>query len=258
MGIYLRRLIAAPIAGLLLLWPATAASASHDPRYFYGAGSSPDEAAAGARASMAAYERQQGVDCVERSVSTGWNWEREFWEANLTADCPPDNLVGAGVHRLDDRNVPGWRLLRRSHPPCDARLGQPDVGFTQEQFDDLQSADPQGVDPHVRAAMLREMAGKYPYITEIAMAAAHDDESVVGQGCDDQFEFEFALDLLLDGLEGLPAARVDVHQPIPTRRRHVTGVGYASTPAGWVTGRWENRIAPSSIGPCRSFSRSCG
>jgi hypothetical protein len=26
---------------------------------------------------------------------------------------------------------------------------------------------------------------------------------VVGQGCDDQFEFEFALDLLLDGFERL-------------------------------------------------------
>ena len=28
-----------------------------------------------------------------------------------------------------------------------------------------------------------------------------EDDSIVGQGCDDQFEFEFALDLLLDGLE---------------------------------------------------------
>jgi hypothetical protein len=35
------------------------------------------------------------------------------------------------------------------------------------------------------------------------MAASHDDESVLGQGCDDQFEFEFALDLLLDGIERL-------------------------------------------------------
>ena len=35
------------------------------------------------------------------------------------------------------------------------------------------------------------------------MAASHDDASVVGQGCDDQFEFEFALDLLLDGIERL-------------------------------------------------------
>jgi hypothetical protein len=30
----------------------------------------------------------------------------------------------------------------------------------------------------------------------------HDDASRVGdRGCDDQFEFEFALDLMLDGLE---------------------------------------------------------
>jgi len=71
-------------------------------------------------------------------------------------------------------------------------------GFTQELFDDSQS-----LDPEVQAVMLREMAGKYPYVTEIAMAVAHDEESVVGQGCDDQFEFEFALDLLLDGFERL-------------------------------------------------------
>jgi len=32
---------------------------------------------------------------------------------------------------------------------------------------------------------------------------SHEDASVVGAGCDDQLEFEFALDLLLDGLEKL-------------------------------------------------------
>jgi hypothetical protein len=42
-----------------------------------------------------------------------------------------------------------------------------------------------------------------PYITELVTAITHDEESVVGQGCDDQFEFEFALDLLLDGLGAL-------------------------------------------------------
>jgi AcrR family transcriptional regulator len=77
-------------------------------------------------------------------------------------------------------------------------MGSRILGFTQELFDDSQS-----VDPDVQAVMLREMAGKYPYVTEIAIAAAHDEESVVGQGCDDQFEFEFALDLLLDGFERL-------------------------------------------------------
>jgi len=77
-------------------------------------------------------------------------------------------------------------------------MGSRILGFTQELFDDTQS-----VDPEVQAVMFREMAGKYPYVTEIAMAAAHVEDSVVGQGCDDQFEFEFALDLLLDGIERL-------------------------------------------------------
>jgi len=77
-------------------------------------------------------------------------------------------------------------------------MGSRILGFTQELFDDSQS-----VDPEVQAVMFREMAGKYPYVAEIAMAASHVEESVVGQGCDDQFEFEFALDLLLDGFDRL-------------------------------------------------------
>jgi hypothetical protein len=47
------------------------------------------------------------------------------------------------------------------------------------------------------------MAKRYPHILEIAMAATHGDPSAVGGGCDEQFEFEFALDLLLDGFERL-------------------------------------------------------
>jgi hypothetical protein len=50
------------------------------------------------------------------------------------------------------------------------------------------------------------MAGTYPYIFEIFAKISHDDASTVGPGCDDQFEFEFALDLILDGLERLRAA----------------------------------------------------
>ncbi|HEX6678374.1 MAG TPA: TetR/AcrR family transcriptional regulator C-terminal domain-containing protein [Actinomycetes bacterium] len=77
-------------------------------------------------------------------------------------------------------------------------MGSRLLGFTQELFDD--TAD---VSPEAAAAMLREFAGRYPSITEIVTAITHDDASVVGQGCDDQFEFEFALDLMLDGLERL-------------------------------------------------------
>jgi AcrR family transcriptional regulator len=54
-----------------------------------------------------------------------------------------------------------------------------------------------------QATMVREMAATYPHITELLTAISHDRGSVVGPGCDDQFEFEFALDLLLNGIERL-------------------------------------------------------
>ncbi|MGA8788192.1 MAG: TetR/AcrR family transcriptional regulator C-terminal domain-containing protein [Paenarthrobacter sp.] len=78
-------------------------------------------------------------------------------------------------------------------------------GFTQEVFDDSagQGADQPGVTAEMRAALAQQMAENYPHLLRIAVTAAHDDESVVGNGCDDQFEFEFALDLLLDGFERL-------------------------------------------------------
>lgn len=79
-------------------------------------------------------------------------------------------------------------------------------GFTQELFDDPappKAAAQETVPPAVQAAMLQQMAKLYPNIAAVAASSAHDDDSVVGQGCDDQFEFEFALDLLLDGFERL-------------------------------------------------------
>ncbi len=85
-------------------------------------------------------------------------------------------------------------------------LGSRMWGFTQEVFDDSarqNGNDQPTVTSEARVAMAHHMAQNYPNLFQIAMAAAHDDESVVGHGCDDQFEFEFALDLLLDGFERL-------------------------------------------------------
>ncbi|MCU1443228.1 MAG: TetR family transcriptional regulator [Cryobacterium sp.] len=79
-------------------------------------------------------------------------------------------------------------------------------GFTQELFDDSVSPNtdaPVEVPPETQAAMYSQMAERYPNILAVATSMAHDDGSVVGRGCDDQFEFEFALDLLLDGFERL-------------------------------------------------------
>ena len=58
-------------------------------------------------------------------------------------------------------------------------------------------------DPAARAAMFAGFAERYPHIVEMAVAASHDEASTVGGGCDDQFEFEFTLDLMLDGFETL-------------------------------------------------------
>ena len=66
-------------------------------------------------------------------------------------------------------------------------------GFTQEVFED---AGPVDLPPEV----LQQLAQRYPSI--LAVARPHED-SVVGDGCDDQFEFEFALDLLLEGIDRL-------------------------------------------------------
>lgn len=50
------------------------------------------------------------------------------------------------------------------------------------------------------------LADTYPHIRRIVVSVTRDDASVVGgRGCDDQFEFEFALDPMLDGLERIRA-----------------------------------------------------
>ncbi|WLS44593.1 TetR/AcrR family transcriptional regulator C-terminal domain-containing protein [Micromonospora profundi] len=83
-------------------------------------------------------------------------------------------------------------------------MGSRILGFSQELFDDSRRAGRSGaIEPAPSAALPPEVAARFPHLAEIATAASHDDGSVVGQGCDDQFEFEFALDLLLDGIERL-------------------------------------------------------
>ena len=77
-------------------------------------------------------------------------------------------------------------------------LGTRLLGFTPELFDDSQ-----GLDPQALQALVTQLKGTFPRVVELAESVYHDAASVVGAGCDDQFEFEFALDLLLDGLDRL-------------------------------------------------------
>ena len=78
-------------------------------------------------------------------------------------------------------------------------MGSRILGFSQELFDDAASMPAEEA-----AAMWTQMAGAYPNIAKLIPVAVDTHEGpVVGGGCDDQFEFEFALDLVLDGLERL-------------------------------------------------------
>jgi len=77
-------------------------------------------------------------------------------------------------------------------------MGSRLMGFSQELFND--GSD---VDPAVEAELWGSMGDTYPSIYRLVLSVTHEEESVVGPGCDDQFEFQFALDLLLNGLEQL-------------------------------------------------------
>ncbi|MFI5954309.1 TetR/AcrR family transcriptional regulator [Cryptosporangium sp. NPDC051539] len=79
-------------------------------------------------------------------------------------------------------------------------LGSRSLGFTQEMFDPG-GAMPADVDP---ADLLGSFAEQVPHLVGMLQdAIAHvDPDSRLGW-CDDQVEFEFGLDLVLDGLERL-------------------------------------------------------
>ena len=78
-------------------------------------------------------------------------------------------------------------------------MGSRILGFSQELFDDTSSMPAEEAE-----AMWTQMADAYPNIAKLVPVAIGTHEGpVVGGGCDDQFEFEFALDLVLDGLERL-------------------------------------------------------
>ena len=80
-------------------------------------------------------------------------------------------------------------------------IGSRLLGFSQELYDDTASMPAEEA-----AAMWSQLADRYPNIVQLVSAISHDEGAVVGGGCDDQFEFEFALDLILDGLERLRSA----------------------------------------------------
>ena len=75
-------------------------------------------------------------------------------------------------------------------------LGSRALGFSQEMFDPSGGASEEET-----AAALDGMAGQIPHLVGMLMEVAHDDPGSTLGWCDDQTEFEFGLDLILDGLD---------------------------------------------------------
>ncbi|MDN4483083.1 TetR/AcrR family transcriptional regulator [Demequina lignilytica] len=75
-------------------------------------------------------------------------------------------------------------------------------GFTPE----VASSGPAPTDPAQIDAAMAAMRERWPGVLESAMSARHEAGSAVGPGCDDDAEFAFALDLLLDGVESRHSA----------------------------------------------------
>ena len=73
-------------------------------------------------------------------------------------------------------------------------LGSRVFGFTQDPFNDTTDVRP---DAATAAAIAQALSATYPNVGKLAAAATHD--GGLG-GCDDDFEFAFGLDLILDGL----------------------------------------------------------
>jgi AcrR family transcriptional regulator len=74
-------------------------------------------------------------------------------------------------------------------------LGSRALGFTQELYEEDDDVPAETV-----SLMVQQMAAEYPHLAEMLKVVTHDADTTLGW-CDDQFEFEFGLDLLLDGLE---------------------------------------------------------
>jgi AcrR family transcriptional regulator len=80
-------------------------------------------------------------------------------------------------------------------------LGSRALGFSQEMFDPSG-----GTSDEETAAALGRMADQIPHLVAMFMEVAHDDPGSTLGWCDDQTEFEFGLDIILDGLDRMRPA----------------------------------------------------
>ena len=130
-----------------------------------------------------------------RRVMLRHPWARRVLEERGTAGVAIIGYVESILAILLD----GGYTLDLAHHTLHV-MGSRIFGFSQDLFDDSGRSDPS---PEAAANLAQVMAERYPRVTALAGSVSH--EGVLGR-CDDDFEFAFGLDLILDGLERRLAA----------------------------------------------------
>lgn len=130
-----------------------------------------------------------------RRVMLRHKWAPAVFESRTTIGFPVMHYMHLllGIMRL------GGLSYDTAHHAMHA-LGSRALGFSHELFepDDQSAAEEDGTE------MLELMADKLPYIVEMMSEITHDDPDSIGW-CDDNYEFFFAVDLILDGLDRMDA-----------------------------------------------------
>ena len=127
-----------------------------------------------------------------RSTLLRHPWARRVMESKTV----PTPIVLGYLNSTIGVQLAGGLSVDLTHHAMHA-LGSRIFGFTQELYNNSQDAEP------IPDEAVEQLAQAFPAIAAIAVSRDHDGSSVVGSGCDDQFEFEFALDVVLDGIERL-------------------------------------------------------
>lgn len=96
--------------------------------------------------------------------------------------------------------IEGGLSYRLAHRAMHA-LGSMVLGFTQELFSPGGASMSEDEVDAAAAEQLAEMAELLPHLTAMVAAELHESDDPTLGWCDSQVEFEFTLDLLLDGLE---------------------------------------------------------
>jgi AcrR family transcriptional regulator len=125
-----------------------------------------------------------------RTVMLRHPWARQVLEERGTGGPATLTRIESALAALRD----GGFSIELAHHALHV-LGSRIFGFTQDLFEE----GPDEPSPEIAIAQLRALVA-YPRVSELAQAASH--EGVLGR-CDDDVEFAFGLDLILDGLAKL-------------------------------------------------------